>query len=108
MARKPAADVADLPLRVFDIEAHALRPLEQDAPGSRQADSSAGLLEQRRAACFLEPSDCARQGRLRPVKSLGGSAQVLELGDGLEVAQITKLEFMRHDYLSHTLRHWTL
>jgi hypothetical protein len=54
---RPAPMRPDLALRVFDIEAHALRPLQQHAAGCGQADAAARLLEQRRTAGLLQPPD---------------------------------------------------
>ena len=78
-------------LRVLDVEAHALGPLQQHLAGGGEADAAAGLLEQRSAAVFLEPPHAARQRRLRAVQLGRGAADVLQLGDGLEVAQVAQV-----------------
>ena len=78
-------------LRVLDVEAHALGPLQQHLPGSCEADAAAGLLEQGGAAVFLEPPHAARQRRLRAMQPRRRASHVLQLGDGLEVAEVAQV-----------------
>lgn len=85
------AQVADFPDGVVHIEAHAARPVQEDDTRGRQPDAAPRPLEQRRATLLLQSPDAARERRLRAMEPLGGLAQMLKLGDGLEVAQVTEV-----------------
>jgi len=91
VAGDPRSDTGDLSLRILDIEAHALSPLEQHRAGRRQADAAPGLLEQGGAAVFLQTPHATSEGRLRPMELRRGTAHVLESGDGFEVAEVTEV-----------------
>jgi tripartite-type tricarboxylate transporter receptor subunit TctC len=91
VAGDPRSDTGDLSLRILDIEAHALSPLEQHRAGRRQADAAPGLLEQGGAAVFLQTPHATGEGRLRPMQLRRGTAHVLESGDGFEVAEVTEV-----------------
>ena len=108
VAGQPAGDVVDLAPGVLDVEAQLARPLQQHLAGDGEADAAAGLLEQRRAAGLFEPAHAVGQRRLRAVQLLGCPADVLQRGDGLEVAQVAQVHVESHVNEISTTLNWTV
>jgi hypothetical protein len=77
-------------LRVLDIEAHALSPLQQNL--SAAVSGCPGRLSRRgrRRSLPRGASRCS-SARLRPVELGRCRPTMLKVGDGLEVAEVTKV-----------------
>ena len=107
----PAAPLAMAPisrLGVLDVEAHALGPALQHLPGSCEADSAAGFLEQGNAAVFFEPPHAAREGWLRTMQPRRRAAHMLQLGKGLEVAEVAQVHSKSYFDGSPETMDWTV
>lgn len=70
------------------------RPLglhQQRVPGLRQPHAARGAAEQRRPELVFQGPDGGGEPGLRHGEALGGTGEVLFLGDGDEVFQLTQL-----------------
>jgi hypothetical protein len=99
-SRQALADVADLAHRVLGGDPDRSRAREQRFPRGRDPDTPALALEELRSERLLQPPHATGEGGLGPVQRLGCAAQVPQLGDHLEVAQVPQVQFIRHDYRS--------
>ena len=83
-------------------------PSVQHLPGSCEADSAAGFLEQGNAAVFLEPPHAAREGWLRTMQPRRRAAHMLQLGKGLEVAEVAQVHSKSYFDGSPETMDWTV